>query len=60
MLKSDRKQVCRSAVYAVYDHYNLRLEDNNVEDMVEAMCYRVEYSTLPLTTREGILRRGFR
>ncbi|KAM0800648.1 hypothetical protein BDR22DRAFT_908245 [Usnea florida] len=58
VFKSDRKQVCRSAVYAVYDHYNLELEDDNVENMVEAMCYRVEYSTLPLTTREGMLRMG--
>ena len=42
----------------VYNYYGLELEGDDIEDMVEAMCYRVEMSTLPVTTREGMLSRG--
>lgn len=45
-------------VYTVYNYYGLELEGDDVEDMVELMCYRVEKSALSITTREGMLHRG--
>ena len=56
----DRKRVCRTAVYTVYNYYGLELEGDDVEDMVELMCYRVEKSALLITTRESMLHRGLR
>jgi RNA polymerase Rpb1, domain 2 len=53
-----RRSVCKAAVCAVYNYYKLELEGDDVEDMVEMMCYRVELSSLPITTREGMLSRG--
>lgn len=53
-----RRKVCSMGVYAVYNYYGLELEGDDVEDMVEVMCYRVEKSLLPATTREGMLSRG--
>ena len=40
--KNDRKRVRRNAVYAVYNYYNLELEGDVIEDIIEAMYYRVE------------------
>lgn len=56
--KGDRRRVCRTAVHAVYIYYGLELEGDDVEEMVEIICYRVKHCTLPLTTQKGILRRG--
>lgn len=53
-----RREVCALGVYAVYNYYGLELEGDDVEDMVEMMTYRVEKSSLPVTTREGMLNRG--
>ena len=51
--KDVRREVCRKAMYAVYNYHDLELEGDDAEDLVEAMHYRVESSTLPLTTRDG-------
>jgi hypothetical protein len=56
--KEHRRRVCAAGVYAVYNYYGLELEGDDVEDIVEAMIYNVERSTLPITTREGMLSRG--
>ena len=53
-----RRRMCKVAICVVYNYYGLELEEDDVEDIVEVMCYRVELSTLPLTTREGMLSRG--
>lgn len=53
-----RRAVCAAGVHAVYNYYGLELEGDDVEDMIEAMSYRVEKSPLPITTRDGMLSRG--
>lgn len=52
-----RKEVCRLGVRVVFNYYGLRLEGDDIEDLVEAMCYGVSLSTLPVTTREGMFNR---
>lgn len=56
--KQRRKEACRKGLRVVYNYYNLELEGDDIEDMVEAMCYRVELSNMPVTTREGMISRG--
>lgn len=52
------KEVCRKGICAVYNYYNIGSESDDIEDLVEAMCFKVSASTLPITTRDGMLSRG--
>lgn len=56
--KSSAKEICRRALYVVYNYYNIELEGDDIDDLVEAMCYRASASVLPITTRDGMLARG--
>lgn len=56
--KPRRKKACKLALNVVYNYYGLKLERGDIDDMVEMMCYRVEDSVFPVTTRSGMLQRG--
>lgn len=56
--KSRVKEVCRVGLCIVYNYYGIELEGDDIEDIVEAMSYRVSASMYPITTREGMLARG--
>lgn len=54
----DRRRVCRAAVNVVFSYYDLSPEEDDLTDLVIALTYRVGASTLPITTRDGMLARG--
>jgi hypothetical protein len=56
--KERAKSVCRKALYVVYNYYKIKLEGDDIEDIVELMCFRVKLSKVPITTRDGMLARG--
>ncbi len=51
------KEMCSVAMNVVFNYYSLTPEEDDMKDLVEAMCYRVSSSPLPITTREGMLAR---
>nr|POE79008.1 hypothetical protein CFP56_77506 [Quercus suber] len=53
-----RRGTCKKGITVVLNYYSLRLENDDIEDLVEAMSYRVQASRYPITTREGMLKRG--
>lgn len=52
------KGICKTSLHVVYNYYGIELEGDDIEDMVELMCFRVSSSPLPITTRDGMLARG--
>jgi hypothetical protein len=56
--KGRAKKICRMALHVVYNYYNVQIEGDDIEDIVELMCFRVSSSKLPVTTRDGMLARG--
>ena len=52
------KEVCKRGLHAVYNYYGIALEGDDIDDLVEAMCFRASASALPVTTRDGMLSRG--
>ena len=52
------KEVCKRGLHVVYNYYKITLEGDDIDDLVEAMCFKVSASVLPITTRDGMLSRG--
>jgi len=53
-----RRDACRLALSVVFNYYDLETEGDDIEDLVEAFCYKTQSSKLPVTTRDGMFARG--
>jgi hypothetical protein len=54
----ERREVCEKALNVVFNYHKIPPEYDDMRDVVSMYCYKVEMSTLPITTREGMISRG--
>lgn len=60
LVGGDVKAVCRNGLKVVCNYYGIKLSALELESATELLSYRPESSSLPITTKHGLLSRNMR
>lgn len=60
LIGGDVKSVCRNGLKVVCNYYNIKLSTLELESATELLSYKPEVSSLPITTKYGLLSRNMR